>query len=114
MNVKILFFIIFWPLSVVAQGFSDLGSTADGFAIPELNSTFSFPSDHGVHPEYRIEWWYLTANLNGSDGKEYGLQWTLFRTGLMPGEAQGWQSPQVWFAHAAVTCLLYTSPSPRD
>ena len=103
MNVKILFFLFFWPFSVVAQGFSDLGSRADGFAIPELNSTFSFPSDHGAHPEYRIEWWYLTANLNGSDGKKYGLQWTLFRTGLMPGEAEGWRSPQVWFAHAAVT-----------
>ena len=103
MNVKILFFLFFWPFSVVAQGFSDLGSRADGFAIPELNSTFSFPSDHGAHPEYRIEWWYLTTNLNGSDGKKYGLQWTLFRTGLKPGEAEGWRSPQVWFAHAAVT-----------
>ena len=103
MNVKILFFIFWLPFSAVAQGFSDLGSSADGFAIPELNSTFSFPSDHGAHPEYRIEWWYLTANLNGSDGKKYGLQWTLFRTGLTPGEAEGWRSPQVWFAHAAVT-----------
>ena len=103
MNVKILFFIFCLPFSAVAQGFSDLGSRADGFAIPELNATFSFPSDHGAHPEYRIEWWYLTANLNGSDGKKYGLQWTLFRTGLTPGEAEGWRSPQVWFAHAAVT-----------
>ena len=110
MNVKILFFIFCLPFSAVAQGFSDLGSRADGFAIPELNSTFSFPNDHGAHPEYRIEWWYLTANLNGSDGKEYGLQWTLFRTGLMPGEAQGWQSPQVWFAHAAVTTPDNTLP----
>ena len=103
MNVKILFLIFFWPLSVVAQGFSDLGSRADGFANPELNPTFSFPTDHGPHPEYRIEWWYLTANLNGPDGTAYGLQWTLFRTGLRPGEAPGWLSPQVWFAHAAVT-----------
>ena len=103
MNVKLLFFIFFWPFSVFAQGFSDLGSSADGFANPELNPTFSFPTDHGAHPEYRVEWWYLTANLNGSDGTAYGLQWTLFRTGLMPGEARGWRSPQVWFAHAAVT-----------
>ena len=103
MNVKLLFFIFFWPFSVFAQGFSDLGSSADGFANPKLNPTFSFPTDHGAHPEYRIEWWYLTANLNGSDGTAYGLQWTLFRTGLRPGEARGWRSPQVWFAHAAVT-----------
>ena len=103
MNVKILIFIFVWPFSVMAEGFSDLGSSADGFAKPKPNPTFSFPTDHGAHPEYRIEWWYLTANLNGSDGTTYGLQWTLFRTGLMPGEAQGWRSPQVWFAHAAVT-----------
>ena len=33
----------------------------------------------------------------------YGLQWTLFRSALAPGEAAGWDSPQVWFGHAAVT-----------
>ncbi|MEL6435145.1 MAG: carotenoid 1,2-hydratase, partial [Pseudomonadota bacterium] len=50
-----------------------------------------------------IEWWYLTANLTGPDGTAYGLQWTLFRSALAPGEAADWASPQVWFAHAAVT-----------
>ena len=30
MNVKILFFIFWLPFSAVAQGFSDLGSRADG------------------------------------------------------------------------------------
>ena len=52
-----------------------------------------------------IEWWYLTANLTGPDGRDYGLQWTLFRSALAPGEGDGWSSPQVWFAHAAVTTL---------
>ena len=28
-------------------------------------------------PDFRIEWWYLTANLDGADGEEYGAQWTL-------------------------------------
>jgi predicted secreted hydrolase len=102
-NVKIVILLIFWPLSLMAQGFSGLGSDAQGFATPHPNPVFNFPADHGAHPDYRIEWWYLTANLNGSDGTSYGLQWTLFRTALAPGEAEGWQSPQVWFAHAAVT-----------
>lgn len=87
----------------MAQGVSSLGSDADGFAAPQPNPVFEFPADHGAHPDYRIEWWYLTANLNGPDGASYGLQWTLFRTALAPGEAEGWQSPQIWFAHAAVT-----------
>ena len=103
MNVKILILFIFWPLSLLAQGFSGLGSDADGFATPQPNPVFNFPVDHGAHPDYRIEWWYLTANLNSPDGTSYGLQWTLFRTALAPGEAEGWQSPQIWFAHAAVT-----------
>jgi predicted secreted hydrolase len=102
-NVKILILFIFWPLNLMAQGVSSLGSDADGFAAPQPNPVFEFPADHGAHPDYRIEWWYLTANLNGPDGASYGLQWTLFRTALAPGEAEGWQSPQIWFAHAAVT-----------
>lgn len=87
----------------MAQGFSGLGSEAEGFATPQPNPVFSFPADHGPHPDYRIEWWYLTANLKDDEGTTYGLQWTLFRSALSPGEAEEWQSPQIWFAHAAVT-----------
>ncbi|MEM5474637.1 lipocalin-like domain-containing protein [Hoeflea sp. AS60] len=103
MNVKVFAFLIFWPLSALAQGFAGLGTDADGFATPQPQPEFNFPADHGPHPDYRIEWWYLTANLKAADGTAYGLQWTLFRTALSPGEADGWASPQVWFAHAAVT-----------
>jgi len=102
-NVKILILLVTFPLQALAQGFGGLGATAEDFATPTANPSFSFPTDHGAHPDYRIEWWYLTANLRGADGNDYGLQWTLFRTALAPGEAAGWQSPQIWFAHAAVT-----------
>jgi predicted secreted hydrolase len=80
-----------------------MGTEAEGFATPEPGYAFDFPADHGAHPEYRIEWWYLTANLEGPDGTAYGLQWTLFRSALSPYETEGWDSPQVWFAHAAIT-----------
>ncbi len=103
MNVRVIAFLCFWPFAALAQGFSGLGTDAEGFATPQPDPTFSFPADHGAHPDYRIEWWYLTANLEGPDGTPYGLQWTLFRSALAPGEAEGWRSPQVWFAHAAVT-----------
>lgn len=63
-----------------------------------------FPRDHLPHPEYRIEWWYLTANLNDSRGRKWGLQWTLFRQALnAAGNSQGWNSNQVWMAHAALS-----------
>src|SRR6056297_990187 len=103
MNARVLLFFLVWPMAALGQGFAGLGTDADGFATPRPDKMFSFPADHGAHPEYRIEWWYLTANLTGPDGTPYGLQWTLFRSALAPGEAAGWASPQVWFAHAAVT-----------
>ena len=91
------------PQGLAAQGFAGLGTTADGFARPQPDPVFDFPRDHGPHPDFRIEWWYLTANLDGPDGTAYGLQWTLFRTALAPGTADGWSSPQLWMGHAAVT-----------
>jgi predicted secreted hydrolase len=85
------------------QGFADMGAPVEGFALPDRATVLTFPADHGPHPDYRIEWWYLTANMEGPDGTPYGLQWTLFRTAMAPGEGEGWQSPQLWMGHAAVT-----------
>ncbi|MEM9523454.1 MAG: lipocalin-like domain-containing protein [Pseudomonadota bacterium] len=87
----------------LAQGFAGLGTDADGFATPRRGTDFTFPRDHGPHPEYRIEWWYLTANLTDIDGRDYGLQWTLFRSALRPEGGLGWGTPQLWMGHAAVT-----------
>ncbi len=105
MNVKALAFLValLFPCAVWAQGYAGLGGTAEGFDIPERGYHFSFPKDHGPHPTYRIEWWYLTANLTGDDGRDYGIQWTLFRSALKPSETEDWQSPQIWMGHAAVT-----------
>lgn len=88
---------------VFAQGFAGLGTQAEGFAEPQLGAALRFPQDHGAHPDYRIEWWYLTANLKDENGTSYGVQWTLFRSALAPGEAEGWQSPQIWMGHAGLT-----------
>jgi predicted secreted hydrolase len=91
------------PASAWAQGFAGLGTEADDFSIPADGYAFDFPADHGPHSDFRIEWWYLTANLQGTDGTPYGVQWTLFRSALAPETRDGWQDPQIWFAHAAVT-----------
>jgi predicted secreted hydrolase len=88
----------------LAQGLAGLSERAQGYASVTPGRTFSFPADHGPHPDYRIEWWYLTANLADKDGNAYGAQWTLFRLAMAPGGAQeGWASQQIWMAHAAVT-----------
>jgi predicted secreted hydrolase len=88
----------------LAQGFAGLGTAADGYAKVLPGKVFSFPADHGPHPDFRIEWWYVTANLKDAAGAAYGAQWTLFRQALAPGEPQqGWANQQIWMAHAAVT-----------
>jgi predicted secreted hydrolase len=106
MNARVLLtvlILLFSTAPAMAQGFSGLGSDADGFTLPVKGRALSFPNDHGAHSGYRIEWWYLTANLTGDDGRDYGIQWTLFRSALTPDEGSGWQSSQVWMAHAALT-----------
>ena len=103
MNVKVLIFLVCLPCNLIAQGFSGLGTTAEGFTNPIPNTGFDFPLDHGSHDDYRVEWWYLTANLKGEDETPYGIQWTLFRTARSPNEKNGWFSNQIWFAHAAIT-----------
>ena len=88
----------------LAQGFAGLGESASGYAAITPGKTFSFPADHGPHPAYRIEWWYLTTNLTDAGGTAYGAQWTLFRLAMAPGgDDEGWASQQIWMAHAAVT-----------
>ncbi|SHG06195.1 lipocalin-like domain-containing protein [Bradyrhizobium erythrophlei] len=88
----------------LAQGFAGLGKTADGFAAVLPGKIFTFPADHGPHPDYRIEWWYVTANLVDSTGGALGAQWTLFRQAMRPGAQQeGWANQQIWMGHAAVT-----------
>lgn len=103
MNGKLLALLLWFPISAVAQGFAGLGTSSDGFSVPTPNATLAFPKDHGAHPEYRIEWWYITANLRDADGADYGLQWTLFRTALSTEDGEGWSTPQLWMGHAAVT-----------
>jgi predicted secreted hydrolase len=88
----------------LAQGFAGLGINGSGFAGVTPGKTFAFPADHGPHPDYRIEWWYVTANLRDAAGVAYGAQWTLFRQAMSAGaQREGWANQQIWMGHAAVT-----------
>jgi predicted secreted hydrolase len=81
-------------------------ASADGFARALAPRPFVFPADHGPHPAYRNEWWYLTGNLADDQGRRYGYQFTLFRIGLVPDpppRPSRWAASQVWMAHAAVS-----------
>jgi len=63
-----------------------------------------FPRDHGAHPAFRTEWWYLTGILRDTARHELGVQITFFRS--RPGVAESGTSAfvprQLLFAHAAI------------
>jgi predicted secreted hydrolase len=93
------------PAIATAQDrLGDLRDQGAGFTQVTPGRELVFPRDHGAHPDYRIEWWYLTANLQDPQGRQWGVQWTLFRQALSPTPAgPGWSNNQVWMAHAAIT-----------
>lgn len=66
--------------------------------------TFRFPRDHGAHPDYRTEWWYITGWLRTRDGRDLGVQITFFRSrpDLDATGPSHFSPAQLLFAHAAV------------
>ncbi len=87
-----------------SAGFAGLGQGSENFAAVVPGKVFSFPADHGAHPDFRIEWWYVTANLSDAEGHQYGVQWTLFRSALRPGADQpDWSNGNLWLGHAGLT-----------
>ncbi|MCT8985329.1 hypothetical protein N4T56_00770 [Shewanella sp. KJ10-1] len=45
-----------------------------GYSEVVQGKTLQFPRDHLAHNDYKIEWWYLTANLTTSKGEDVGVQ----------------------------------------
>ena len=67
---------------------------------------FQFPADHGPHPEFRNEWWYVTGNLADATGRPFGYQLTIFRIALSPIAPPAdspWRVNQVYMGHLALT-----------
>jgi predicted secreted hydrolase len=78
-----------------------------GFVYPDVkrDRTFAFPSDHGAHPDFRTEWWYVTGTVKTVKGKDLGFQITFFRTRprVDPRNPSKFATRQILFAHAAVS-----------
>lgn len=64
-----------------------------------------FPADHGAHPTFRTEWWYVTGWLRTAEGKDLGFQVTFFRTRppVDPANPSRFAPSQILFAHAALS-----------
>jgi predicted secreted hydrolase len=91
----------------VASVLRDSASNA-GYARVLEPREFGFPRDHGAHPAYRHEWWYVTGHLSDADGRRHGFQLTFFRYGLNPASLPStsrWRSNQALLAHFALSDL---------
>ena len=64
----------------------------------------AFPRDHGSHPRFRTEWWYITGWVEDATGREAGVQVTFFRNrpGVNEGSASRFAPVELLFAHAAI------------
>lgn len=54
-------------------------STQPEYPTVRREVAVQFPRDHGAHPAYRTEWWYVTGWVRDEEGYERGIQITFFR-----------------------------------
>ena len=104
------------------KGFFGNMQSSDAFTPVKRGYTVALPRDHMSHPDFQLEWWYLTFVLSAEDGQEFGLQYTLFRfnTELDAPQstkanaensaevnannhiAKNWSDGQQWMGHASL------------
>ena len=97
---------------------TELGGSAEGYERACGPREFEFPQDHGPHPEFRNEWWYVTGNLLtpgvGAKQKRFGFHATFFRIATRPADSKAtamssdsvvseWASSEFYMAHFAIT-----------
>ena len=104
------------------NGFFGNMQSSDSFTPVQRDYIVELPRDHKSHPNFQLEWWYLTFVLSAEDGQEFGLQYTLFRfnTELDAPQstkanaensaevnannhiAKNWTNGQQWMGHASL------------
>jgi predicted secreted hydrolase len=66
---------------------------------------FEFPRDHASHPDFKVEWWYYTGNVDTAQGRRFGYQLTFFRVGVDPAPVNPsrWAVRDLYMTHLAVS-----------
>lgn len=91
-------------LALAAIAFAPRARADDDYPAVVPGRALEFPRDHGAHPAYRTEWWYVTGWLEGEGGRPLGFQVTFFRNRPRVAEASpsAFAPRQFLFAHAAL------------
>jgi predicted secreted hydrolase len=94
------------PTVKVAEALGGPAGGTAGYARALEPRPFHFPEDHGPHPDFRTEWWYWTGNLSTADGRDFGYQFTFFRSALAPEDkarTSAWGTRQLYMGHLAIS-----------
>src|SRR5574341_131690 len=79
------------------------------FRLAAPGYEYVFPRDHGLHDNFRTEWWYYTGHLTAKNGQPFGYQLTFFRRGIPRNQVKTlpsqWSVTQLYFAHFAISDL---------
>lgn len=92
------------PVSLSAGG--RLSGDTTGYPKVSQPRALRYPADHGAHPRFKHEWWYVTGQAETGQGRRFGFQLTIFREAISPEPADSasrWATSQLYLAHAAVT-----------
>ena len=81
------------------------GAAAVSYPVVRPGLRLEFPRDHGAHPEFRQEWWYVTGWLSGQRAEPLGFQITFFRArpDIATQNPSALTPRQVILAHAAIS-----------
>lgn len=92
-------------LASALLGTTLLAQSSDAWRQAAPGYDFQYPADHASHPDYKIEWWYYTGNLDARDGRRFGYQLTFFRVGVDPSpeNPSRWAVRDLFMTHLAVT-----------
>ncbi len=80
-------------------------ASAEEWNVPRVGHRLEFPRDHGSHPDFKIEWWYLTGHLFAGE-RRFGFQATFFRLGQQPVEVpagEDFGAEQLYLAHMGLS-----------
>ncbi len=91
--------------TVLAWSVATANAAQPVFPDAPTDEPLVFPRDHGAHPDFRTEWWYVTGWLKTADGADVGFQVTFFRSRLAIDDANPsrFAPRQMLFAHAALS-----------
>jgi len=93
-----------WCVGLLLAGAAMLAQ-AQPLAQVRPGVAIALPRDHGAHPDFRTEWWYLTGWLKTPDGQDLAFQVTFFRSraDLDSANPSQFTPRQIVFAHAALS-----------